>query len=201
MDTKDSIILTYENILNGKQKAFSPYFFHPSHRIKRITTLLQYLIEEKLGYSPEEALEKLTLQDVKKYKLTCLFKYIDKPVEFSKENVQHLVYYAYPDLPQPSVKELALQVYADVLAGKRKTFPKNYFLNGELGEERAIICFKHLCEDILKLTPEEIIETFARSSGLKVLSKYKLKIIMNVLFFSTVDLLETAYPGLLNEHA
>ena len=24
---------------------------------------------------------------------------------------------------------------------------------------------------------------------------------MNVLFFSTVDLLETAYPGLLNEHA
>lgn len=195
METRDSIIMTYERILNGEQKTFSPYFFQPQHRKEKVTVLLQYMIEEKLGFTPEEALEKLTMQHMIDWHLQCVLKYIEKPVEFLDEDVRHAVYFAYPDLPRPTEEDLALMVYKDVLEGRRRTFPKNYFLNGELGERRAVICFRHLCEDILKLDKKGIYETFGNTGGLKVLAEYKLKIIMMVLFFSMIDLLETAYPG------
>ena len=73
-------------------------------------------------------------------------------------------------------------------------------MNGSLGERRAITCFKYLCEEILKLDKKGITETFSGTKGLEMLAKYKLKIIMNVLFFSMVDLLETAYEGELEYH-
>lgn len=199
MNIRDNTIMIYEKILSGEQKSFSPYFFQPQHRKEKLITLIRYLIEEKLGFTPEEALEKLTMDHIKQYQLTCILKYIDKPVEFLDDDVRHLVYFAYPHLPRPTEEELAIMVYKDVLAGKRKTFPKNYFLNGELGERRAIVCFKYLCEEILKLPLEEIPKTFSGVNGLNILAKYKLKIIMNILFFSMTDLLETCYPNLFSK--
>lgn len=198
MNTKENVVQIYEKILNGTQKTFSPYFFQPQHRKERLGILLRYFIEEKLGYTSEDALEKLTLADFKKYQLVSILKYIDKPVEFLDDDIRHIVYFAYPEMPQPSKKELVLMAYGDLLCGRRKTFPKNYFLGGEEGEERAIICFKHLCENILGLTKEEIVQTFAGSDALRILAQYKLKIIMNILFNSTVDLLESVYPGEIN---
>lgn len=192
-------IKTYEKVLNGEQKAFSPYFFHPQHRKERVTDLIKYLIEQKLDLTPENALTKLTLTDLEKYKLKCLLRYIDKPVEFSKNNVKHLVYCAYPHLERPGVEELAIMVYQDVLTGKRRTFPKNYFLNGQIGEQRAIICFKYLCEEILRFSKEEILEQFSGTKGSKILAEHKLKIIMNILFLSMSDLLETCYPDILTK--
>lgn len=195
MDTKESVVLTYEKILSGEQKSFSPYFFQPQRRKERLMILVSYLIEEKLGFTPQEAIEKLTMDHLKEHQLVCILKYIDKPVEFLDDEVTHLVYFAYPDLKMPTDEELALKVYKDLLAGKRKTFPKNYFLNGNLGEKRAVVCFKYLCEELLKLNKEDIPKVFNGTQSLKILAEYKLKIIMNILFLSVVDLLETAYPG------
>lgn len=198
MNIEQETIMTYENILSGGQKAFSPYFFQPKYRMARVKALIKYLIEEKLKMSPEEALNSLTLDMVKEWKLDSIIKYIDKPVEFLNDDVRHLVYFAYPELPKPTEEELAIMTYKDVLEGRRKTFPKNYFIDGSRGERRAVTCFKYLCEEILKLDKDEIAKTFSGTKGLQILSKYKLKIIMNVVFFSTIDLLETAYDGELN---
>lgn len=195
MNIEKETILTYENILSGGQKSFSPYFFQPKHRMARVATLIKYLIEEKLQITPEQALETLTLDSMKEWKLDPIIKYVDKPVEFLADDVRHLVYFAYPELPKPTEEELAIMAYKDVLEGRRKTFPKNYFINGHLGERRAITCFRYLCEEILKLDKKDIAKTFSGTKGLQILSKYKLKIIMNVVFFSMVDLLETAYEG------
>ena len=187
---------TYEKILKGEQKSFSPYFFQKQYRNERVIELVKYLLEEKLKITPQEALDKLTFEVLEENQLDCLDKYVDKPVEFLKDNVTHLVYFAYPELEFPNDDELALMVYQDVLDEKRRTFPRNYFLNGAIGERRAVVCFRYLCENILELTEQEIIDTFSISKGLKVLSEYKLKIIMNVLFYSNIDLLESCYPGI-----
>jgi len=195
MTIEQEAILIYENILSGGQKTFSPYFFQPQYRMARVKVLIRYLIEEKLKITPEEALKTLTLDTIKEWKLEPILKYVDKPVEFMDNDVRHLVYFAYPELPKPTDEELAIMTYKDVLEGRRKTFPRNYFVDGYLGEKRAITCFKYLCEEILKLSKDEIVETFSSSKGLQILSEYKLKIIMNVVFSSMIDLLETAYKG------
>lgn len=194
MDFQESVVQTYEKVLSGEQKSFSPYFFQPQHRREKIAFLLRHLVERVLGFTPQEALEKLTIDMVKEKQLAIVLKYVDKPVEFLDDDVRHLVYFAYPDMEKPSDEELVVMVYRDVLDGNRKTFPKNYFLNGAIGEKRAVVCFKYLCENLLGLDKEGIVSTFSSSNGLKVLAQYKLKIIMNILFCSMIDLLETAYP-------
>lgn len=164
--------------------------------------MLRYLVEEVLGRTPEEALKTLTLQEVKDNHLGCIVNLVDeRPDEFDKDDVRHLVYFAYPELPFPTQEELAIETYKAVLEGKRRTFPKNYFTKyGTVGEERAVICFRYLCEEILKLkTKEEIEKTFLEGDGLAILSKYKLRIIMTMVFFSMADLLGCAYPDLFED--
>lgn len=195
MDTREYVIQTYEKVLAGQQKGFSPYFFQPQHRKEKIQHLIRYLIEEKLKMTPEEALEHLNKKVLQEYQLTCVSKYVPKPIELADDDMSHLVYFAYPHLSQPTEEERTIRVYDEVLSGRRKTFPKNYFLNGEIGEKRAILCFKHLCEDIMKLKKEDIPKLFVGSNGLKLLAQYKLKIILNIIFSSTIELINTAYPG------
>ena len=66
-------------------KSFFPYFFQPKRRMARVETLIRYLIEQKLKMTPEQALRELDLDTLKEWKLDCIVKYVDKPVEFSKK--------------------------------------------------------------------------------------------------------------------
>lgn len=199
MNNKEEVVMVYEKLLNGKAKALSQFFFQPKYMHERITLLLKYVIEEKLCITPEEALTKLTMDVMNEYKIKGVLKYIDCPDEYGPENLGYVVYYTYPELEKPTCKELAIKVYKEVLDGTRKNFPKNYFIHGTYGEERAIHCFKYLCEDILNFDKKQIVDTFGKSEGLVVLSQYKLKIIMNMLFSSTTDLLQTVYPNIFSE--
>ena len=183
-------------MLNGKAKALSQFFFQPSHLNERIQFVIQYVIEEKLKISPEEAIDKLNMDILNEYKIKSILKYIKRPDEYNEDNLAYVVYYAYPYLPQPSCKELAIKTYQEVLSEKRKNFPKNYFTDWNYGDERALYCFQYLCEEILHLNQEEIMKTFGNSKCLELLSQYKLKIIMNVVFSSTTELVEMAYPGI-----
>ena len=196
MDNKEEVVLVYERLLNGKAKALSQFFFQPNKINERITILIKYVVEEKLQWTPEQAITKLTMDVLNQYKLKGILKYIKVPPEYDENNLAYVIYYAYPELPQPSIEELAIKTYQEVLDGKRKNFPKNYFLDGHNGEERAIYCFKYLCENLLHYDEKQIFETFNTSKCFDLLSEYRLKIIMNVLFVSTTDLLETAYPGI-----
>ena len=182
-------ITAYEKILNGNQKTFSPFFFDIRYRKHRICQLVRYLVEEILKITPEEALTKVDLEVLKKYKLNCLLKYVEKPVELEKEDCSHLIIYAYKwQVRNPTTEELTISLYKKVLAGERK-FPKNYFLNGIRGEDKAKICLKYLCFEILKLTEEEI----PKKLTVEILKKYKLGIVLNVLYFSTTDLIQSVF--------
>ena len=199
MNNKEETILVYERLLTGKAKALSQFFFQPSHLNERLQILIQYIVEEKLKISPEEAAKILSLSVLEEYKAKSILKYIKKPDEYDEENLAYVVYYAYPHIPKPSCFESLIKTYKEVLSGKRKNFPKNYFTDCDLGEERAIHCFKYLCEEVLEYDIEKIQKTFSNSKCLDILSEYKLKIIMNVLFTSTTDLLQTTYPQIFKQ--
>lgn len=188
-------INTYEKILSGELKSFSPYFFSPLYKKKRLKNLIKYLIEEKLKITPEEALKTLTTKTLKEYKLYNIIKYIEKPVELDKNDISYIVYFAYPSLNPPNQKELTIEYYKKVLSNKKKSFPKNYFFDGLLGEKRAKYCVKYLCEDVLKLKEEEI----PTKLTVEVLRDYKLKILLTVLYFSMFDLITTVYPDRYDE--
>lgn len=200
-DAVSYVCVTYEKILNGEMKAFSPYFFNRQYRRFRIVVLVRYLVEDKLHMTPEEALHKITFDTLKQWKLVCLLKYVEnyKPIEheYNRRYVKHLIYYAYPELPQPSLKERVITTYKEVLSGKRNCFPKNYFRD-KYGEERAKICFEYLWQEILKINFNQIPEVFLKDNetGLKLLQKYKLKILTQIIYYSVSDMIINMYPDI-----
>ncbi len=185
-------IYTYRKILNREIKTFSPYFFELRYRKKRICELVRYLVEEILNITPEEALTQVNKKVLKKYKLDCLLKYVEKPIELDKDDCSHLIIYAYKGrVPEPTPEELTIRLYKRVLAGEIKNFPKNYFLDGLKGEEKVKYCVKYLCYEVLKLKKEEI----PKKLTAEVLKEYKLKIVLNVLYLSMYDLITSVFPG------
>lgn len=185
-------IHTYQKILNGEIKTFSPYFFELRYRKKRICELVRYLVEEILKITPEEALTQVNLKVLKKYKLDCLLKYVEKPIELEKNDVSHLIIYAYKgQVPEPTAEELTIRLYKRVLSGELKNFPKNYFLDGLRGEEKVKYCVKYLCFDVLHLKKEEVPKKLTP----EILKEYKLKIVLNILYLSMHDLITSVFPG------
>lgn len=184
-------IFTYKKILSGELKTFSPYFFNVKYRKKRLKTLIKYLIEDILHFTPEEALKNLNIKIFKEYKLVSILKYIEKPVELEKSDLSYVVFYAYPELCKYSQKDLTVNFYKKVLSGEKRNFPKNYFLDGIKGEERAKYCIQYLCEDFLNLRIEDIPQTLT----IPMLRKYKLKILLTAIYFSMHDLITNVYPN------
>ena len=196
-----AICRVYDKVRNGKYKSFSPHFFDLNDRYKRIKYLIRYYVEEILKITPEEALNTVTLKDLEDAKLKCILKYLKqyKPDEYmnDEEYIKHIFYFAYPSLIKPKSKDLILLCYKEVLSGKRKRFPKNYFKTVN-GEKRAKICFDYLVDDVLKINRKDIPDTFLRSSkkGLALLKKYKLGILVQILYYSLSDMIKNLYPEL-----
>ena len=190
----NSVQSSYEKVLTGEKKAFSPYFFEIEHRNATVTILIRYLIEKKLKLTPEEALNVLTNDLLKEYKLFILLKYVKVPLEYKGDEAKYLVYYGYKNtlkqLREPSQKELTESLYKKVLSGELKTFPKNYFLDGINGEEKVKICLEYLCNEILHIKKEDYLEVLT----IDLLKEYKLKIVLSVIYSSILDMLASLYP-------
>lgn len=200
--SQSGVIAAYERILRGEQSGFSPYEFQPQERKQKIIELIRYLVEERWKTTPEEVLKegRMTVKALTEEKLDALLRYVEKSPEQSEEDASHLLYFAYPDLPKPSLYEVVTKVYREVLEGKRKNFPRQYFVDPELGEERAIICFRYLCEEVLHLKPQ-VVSLYFEGRSNALLRKYKLKILLNVVYDSFHDLLEAAYPSVQEKEA
>lgn len=192
---------TYNKILDGQLKTFSPHYFASDNKFKKISILIRYYVEERLKLTPNEAIDTLTLEMLQRDKLKCILKYLEaeKPIEYKtdKNYVAHIIYFAYPEIQKPSNHDLTVQCYKEVLLGKRKNFPNNYFKTS-LGEIRAKECFDYLWKHILKIQYNDIPKVFLKSNeeGLNILKKYKLKILIQILYYSVSDMIKNMYPDL-----
>ncbi|OAJ72749.1 hypothetical protein AYJ08_16685 [Brevibacillus sp. SKDU10] len=194
------IITKYKKILAGTQKRFSPYEFEDiQFRKKKIQLIIRYAVEQVMKWTPEQAKTQLSLQDIKKLKLHLITEFIKPPIEAKGTDVYYMIDYAYPYLPKLSEKEKVLWVYQEVLNGSRRHFPMHYF-QSVLGEERAKICFIYMCEELLKITSIlELPKVFGKTEqAYQILRTYKLKILVDTLYFSPFDLITEIYPELVD---
>ena len=183
----------YNEVLQGN--SWPKNFFNPTTKDRRIKEVLTFAFNNEGITNADEAFAKVNKDFVKKHRLEMIIKSYGKVPEMLPDCYDYLVWIIYPE-SKPDFETLVLKVYSDVLEGRRKTFPTNYFTNGADIEKKAIACFKHLCEDILVLNDTEILETFGNSKGIKVLQQYKLKILVDIVYESLSQLLLNAYPNI-----
>jgi hypothetical protein len=192
------IIQRYKRILSGEQKRFSPYEFEDiQYRKKKVQLVLRYAIEQVKMWTPEQARRELSMKDVKELKLHLIREYVEPPIEAKPEDVYYLVEYAYPYLSRMTEEQKVLWVYQEVLAGVRRHFPPQYFQSVK-GEERAKICFDYMCRELLQIGDiRELPGIFAKTEkAYSLLRKYKLKILVDTLYFSPFDMITEMYPEL-----
>ncbi|QDX92010.1 hypothetical protein EEL32_16125 [Brevibacillus laterosporus] len=192
------IITKYKKILEGTQKRFSPYEFEDNQfRKKKIQLIIRYAVEEVKKWTPEQAKNQLSLHDIKKLKLHLIIEFIQPPIEAKTTDVYYIIDYAYPYLPKLSEKQKAIWVYQEVLNGSRRHFPMHYF-QSVLGEERSKVCFVYMCEELIKITSIlELPRIFGKTErAYQILRTYRLKILVDTLYFSPFDLITEIYPEL-----
>lgn len=192
------IVERYKRILNGEQKRFSPYEFEDAqYRKQKVQLVLRYAIEQVKKWTPEQARKELSIKDVKELKLHLVREYIDPPIEAKPEDVYYMVEFAYPYLPRMPEKQKVLWVYQEVLAGVRRHFPPLYFQSVK-GEERAKICFDFMCRELMKLQDlRQLPRIFGKTEqAYSLLRRYKLKILVDTLYFSPFDMITDMYPEL-----
>ena len=190
-------VAAYEAVLAGE--AWPDNFWAATNLNRRIKEILTYLLRDKLNINEyETAKGVLSAGFIEEYGLSKLVEKADRPPEMMEGEFTYLLWYVFPE-KQPSQKELTIKVYDEVLNGQRQAFPRGYFVRGSDVEYKAQVCFQHLCEDILKLDREGICRTFCNSGGIKILQKYKLKIVLDIVYESLFHLLSAAYPDCATE--
>jgi len=195
-----SVLDRYRRILSGEQKRFSPYEFEDlQYRKQKLQSIVRYAIENVKKWTPEQARRELSMKDVKELKLHLIREYIEPPIEAKPDDVYYLVEFAYPYLPRYTEEQRVLWVYKEVLAGIRRHFPPLYFQSVK-GEERAKICFEYMFRELMKLQDiYELPKIFGKTErAYAILKKYKLKILVDTLYFSPFDMLTDMYPELNN---
>ena len=189
--------VAYEEFRSGEP--WPKVFWADTTRNRRITEILTYIIKDKLKMERYEEAEKILNADfIDEYELSELVAAADRPPEMQTGEFIYLLWYVFPD-KRPSQDELTLRTYDEILAGKRKSFPRGYFVRCGDVKHKAVICFRHLCEDVLKLDRDGVCKSFCNSQGIKVLQKYKLKIVLDLVFESLFHLVAAAYPDYVGE--
>ena len=187
-------VIVYERVLSGEHW---PYKYVGTATSKeRTVEILRYLFFEKLGIRDfDEAKAILDRTFIKDYKLFAVIRSIPKPPELLPNEYDHVLWLIFPER-QKGEHALVLKVYSEVLSGKRRCFPHGYFTDAVRGRYCAEVCVKHMCKRLLHYSGDRIAREFCDSSGIKTLAKYRLKILLNHVYFSLSDMMFEIYPQL-----
>ena len=189
---KPESVIIYERILHGEYLP-KQYVGTPT-TLNRSIEIVQYLFFEKLQLRDyNSARSALNREFIAKYRLYQVIKGIPKPPELLPEEYDHVLWLLFPGRKKGRYT-LVLKVYSEVLSGKRNRFPRLYFSDPDWGKYRADVCFRYLCRRVLHMSGDKIAWEFSHSEGIQLLAKYKLRIILNTVYFSLSELVYSVYP-------
>ncbi|HBT65553.1 MAG TPA: hypothetical protein DEB10_12935 [Ruminococcaceae bacterium] len=189
---KPESVIIYERVLKGER--WPVKYIGTATTKGRSVEILKYLFFEKLGIKDfETAKAALNEKFITEHQLKRILRSIEKPPELLPDEYDHILWLIFPERRRGK-RSLIIKVYSEVLCGNRKNFPKGYFSDAQDGKYRAEICFKHMCRKILHLSGDKIALEFSHSNGIKTLAKFRLKILLNHVYFSLSDLVHHIYP-------
>lgn len=123
-----SVITEYEQVLIGNLEGLSLRYFQFKEKGNEQVALsvFRYAIEELLEWTPTDANRFFSQSVVEYMKLTPLLAYIDFPSEITEEHGQltYILYLLYPKQIHYDFREQVIEIYQDVLLGKRK-YPRD----------------------------------------------------------------------------
>ena len=189
---KPESVIIYERVLNGER--WPTQYVGTATSSERTAEILRYLFFDLLEIRDFETAKAVAdAEFFKKYKLDQVIARMEKPVELLPEEYDHVLWILFPDRKRGR-RSLTIKVYSEVLAGKRRTFPRGFFTDPQNGKYRADVCVTHLCRRVLHLSGDRIAKEFAHSNGIKTLAKFKVRIVLNSVYTSLSDMIYPVFP-------
>lgn len=144
----DSLQYEYDEILLGNKKVFSNVFFTGDKLLDNdiALSIIRYVVECYLHWSPQDTRNLFDSSVIKQYKLKTVYAKVIFPSELDKRtDYFYLAVLFYPNKVNISEEEITIRIFEDVMQGRMKRFPKNFFV-GTKGNDKLALCLKHLLE-------------------------------------------------------
>lgn len=193
------LIMEYENCLLGKSKNIPPFYFayDSTYNMQQALAIMKYAFEVYLrSWTPIDLRENINKTLLDKLKLTGLLKYIIFPPELDpQQDYFFIVWSIYPYTIDLDKKDLILKVYKEMMTGKIKRYPKEFF-TGIPGLVRAGLCLQYAIEQNLPVSSiKELYRFFSTPTASTFLRKNKLYAVYEDSFENPLAYLHYALPS------
>lgn len=188
-----NVIEEYNDILCGIKKRYTANVILNDKSVRAIG---QYAMAYYMEWTPYDVKEKLTLDILKKLKLDRIFeKYSDFPHELNqKKDMFFYAHWLYPNEIPYDIRAGVLNVYRDILDGKRRLFTMNFFAD-DYALERAEICLQEALKRHEFKNVQEMYELFSSEQAYDFLENYKLSKPNQMYYHSPLIFLHSALPS------
>lgn len=190
-------IARYENMMLGKQKLMLSGT--DQEKEKAALDIFRYVIEDLLGWTPEEAKDCLNKEIAQKMHLdTLIQRYIHCPKDIQKDaDYDYFVAMAFPHEVTHNEREGLIAMYNRILRGERERYPKHYF-NGDHGRYKASLLLMYVIDKNLPVNEKRISDLYAlfadRKKINKKLKEWKLDDAPSAQFSSPLEYLHYSLP-------
>lgn len=190
-----NLAFEYDNTLVGKTRVVDTSFFRGSEQQNQEVALqiVQYVVEKYLKWTPEEMQAYFNEDIVKLMKLESVMRFIVIPPELRGNTYFYIAHLVYPKRIRFEEDDLTIQMYSDILEGKRAKFVKDY-MEGVRGQGRACICLRYAIENFMPdvCSLGELYAMFASPKIKNWLRQYKLFKICSDMFITPLDYLHSS---------
>lgn len=192
------VIYEYEQVLIGNLRTIDKYYFSGRSSDTNSRTalmLIRYVTETYLQWSPQKLCDCLTIDILKKWKLTGYLKYIQYPDDLHKErNLWYIAHLIYPQQIPVNDKDICVRIYSQLLSGQVQKFPKGFF-SGASRMNRVCYCLDYAIDHYTNFkSVEEMYEFFGTPLCVKFLRQYNLYSYMRETFETPVVALYLILP-------
>lgn len=146
-----AICTEYENYILGNSNSYKivKSNMNKGDVEERTLSLLRYVFEDLLEWTPQMVRDYLTWDLLKWLKLDIAIKKIEFPSELDpQKDLFYIAHILYPKEIRYRQKDFTLQVYDKVMKGEKRKFPKGFF-SMKNGQNNLKICFLYCVQQNL----------------------------------------------------